>query len=228
MTAQPAMVVLSSMFNSLPKPWLQNLLQGCEGLQIELTHKQAQQICQYVQALQKWNKTYNLTAITDLDAMLKLHVLDSLSIAKPLLPYLSKRIIDVGTGAGLPGILLAIIWPQQQVTLLDTNGKKTRFLLHCKHLLALNNVTVVNQRVEQYQPQAHYDVVVSRAFAAINDMLMGCQHLLTNQGIFAAMKGQYPNQEVTQMPSQFKVQQSIALSVPYIEAERHLLVIQGQ
>ncbi len=212
---------------NLPTTWFVRLAQGCQDLGIELTDRQTQQIGAYVQALHKWNKTYNLTAIKNVDSMLSLHVLDSLSVVKPLLPYLGKRIIDVGTGAGLPGLLLAIVWPQQSVYLLDTNGKKTRFIMQCKHHLGLHNVTVINQRVQQYQPPMVYDVVISRAFAAINDMLIGCQHLLAYKGVFAAMKGQYPTQEVAQMPPGFAVEKSVKLSVPYLHVERHLLLIKA-
>lgn len=214
-----------SLAKALSAAWFARLNDGCQDLGIELTEFQIHQIGTYVEALYKWNKAYNLTAVKNVDDMLVVHVLDSLSVVEPLLHYIGERIVDVGTGAGLPGLLLAIVYPQLQVHLLDTNGKKTRFLMQCTHQLGLDNVTVINQRVEQYQAPVTYDVVISRAFAAINDMLIGCQHLLAKKGVFAAMKGQYPTQEIAHMPTGFVIEKSVVLTVPSLNAKRHLLFI---
>ena len=194
-------------------------------MQISLSIDQQELLLRYTQELYKWNKAYNLTAIRNPDAMLKLHVLDSLSVVKSLAKLKPKRIIDVGTGAGLPGIILAIMWPEVKVDLLDTNGKKTRFLNQCKHNLGLTNVLVLNKRVEQHQPDQAYDIVTSRAFASISDMLAGCEQLVGEEGIFAAMKGQYPQAELDAMSENYHLLDSTALSVPGVDAIRHLLLI---
>lgn len=201
------------------------LIAGGEAMQINLSIDQQELLIGYTQELYKWNKAYNLTAIRKPEAMLKLHILDSLSVVKNLAKLNPKRIIDVGTGAGLPGIILAIMWPEVKVDLLDTNGKKTRFLNQCKHNLGLTNVLVLNKRVEQHQPERPYDIVTSRAFASIGDMLTGCEQLVSEEGIFAAMKGQYPQAELDAMSENYQLLNSIALTVPGVDAIRHLLFI---
>ena len=175
------------------------LKQGSQQLGIQLTSTQEQLLLAYTEQLMKWNKAYNLTAIRQPEEMLKLHILDSLSIVKPVLEKQPKHLIDVGTGPGLPGMILAIMLPEVKVDLLDTNGKKTRFLTHCKHLFKLDNVTVLNKRVEQHQPSQPYDLVISRAFASISDMLTGCEQLVSKGGIFTPMKGLYPADELAAM-----------------------------
>jgi 16S rRNA (guanine527-N7)-methyltransferase len=201
------------------------LIAGCTAMQINLSIDQQELLLRYTQELYKWNKAYNLTAIRNPEAMLKLHVLDSLSVVKNLAKLKPKRIIDVGTGGGLPGIILAIMWPEVRVDLLDTNGKKTRFLNQCKHNLGLTNVLVLNKRVEQHQPDQAYDIVTSRAFASISDMLAGCEQLVGEEGVFAAMKGQYPQAELDAMSECYDLLDSTALSVPGVDAIRHLLLI---
>ena len=201
------------------------LIAGCTTMQISLSIDQQELLLRYTQELYKWNKAYNLTAIRNPEAMLKLHILDSLSVVKSLAKLKPKRIIDVGTGAGLPGIILAIMWPEVKVDLLDTNGKKTRFLNQCKHNLGLTNVLVLNKRVEQHQPDQAYDIVTSRAFASISDMLAGCEQLVGKEGVFAAMKGQYPQAELDAMSESYDLLDSTALSVPGVDAIRHLLLI---
>ena len=201
------------------------LIAGCTAMQINLSIDQQELLLRYTQELYKWNKAYNLTAIRIPEAMLKLHILDSLSVVKNLAKLKPKRIIDVGTGAGLPGIILAIMWPEVKVDLLDTNGKKTRFLNQCKHNLGLTNVLVLNKRVEQHQPDQAYNIVTSRAFASIGDMLAGCEQLVGKEGVFAAMKGQYPQAELDAMSESYDLLESTALSVPGVDAIRHLLLI---
>ena len=201
------------------------LIAGCTAMQINLSIDQQELLLRYTQELYKWNKAYNLTAIRNPEAMLKLHILDSLSVVKSLAKLKPKRIIDVGTGAGLPGIILAIMWPEVKVDLLDTNGKKTRFLNQCKHNLGLTNVLVLNKRVEQHQPDQAYDIVTSRAFASISDMLAGCEQLVGKEGVFAAMKGQYPQAELDAMSESYDLLDSTALSVPGVDVIRHLLLI---
>ena len=216
------------MTTSLPAQCEQLLRSGCSVMQIDITEPQIQLLLAYTEQLHKWNKAYNLTAIREPVEMLKLHILDSLSVVKELVRFQPQRIIDVGTGPGLPGMILAIMWPQISIDLLDTNGKKTRFLTHCKHLFKLNNVTVLNKRVEQHQPEQAYDIVVSRAFASISDMLGGCDQLVAPTGVFAPMKGQYPEAELAEMSKDYQLVSSKVLSVPDVEAERHLLIITKQ
>lgn len=201
------------------------LIAGCEAMQIGLNARQQDLLLRYTQELYKWNKAYNLTAIRQPEDMLKLHILDSLSVIKDLAQLKPKKIIDVGTGAGLPGTILAIMWPDVEIHLLDTNGKKTRFLNQCKHTLGLTNVLVLNKRVEQHHPEQAYDIVTSRAFASISDMLAGCEQLVAKEGVFAPMKGQYPQAELDSMSGNYQLLNSIALSVPGVDATRHLLLI---
>lgn len=181
------------------------------------------QLAAYIELLAKWNKTYNLTAVRDREEMVIRHLMDSLAIA----PYLhGERILDVGTGAGLPGIPLAIIFPAKNFTLMDSNGKKTRFLFQARQSLNLSNINVVHSRVEAYSDAQGFDSIVSRAFAAINDMLQLTQHLLAPGGRFLAMKGVYPEQEIQAIPDRFRVAACYPVSVPGLAAERHLVSIE--
>lgn len=178
----------------------------------------------YLFLLEKWNKTFNLTAIRDLDEMFVKHLLDSLSVAAHLD---SERLIDVGTGGGLPGIPLAILFPERQVDLLDSNSKKTRFLIQAKAELGLENVTVLHQRVEAYRPETLYDGVVSRAFASLDDMLRLTHHLLKTGGIWWAMKSQKTQDEVAALPEFAKMLRVFDLAVPDLDAHRTLIKIEN-
>ncbi len=170
--------------------------------------------------MQKWSRAYNLTAVRDPLAMVSLHLLDSLAI----LPHVPPgRVIDVGTGAGLPGVPLAIVHPEREVHLLDSNGKKTRFLFQVKTALGLDNMAVHHARVEQFPASGEYDAVLSRAFASLADMVTGCGHLLAPGGCFLAMKGVYPEQELEAVKAQCELRAAHPLSVPGLDAERHLL-----
>lgn len=203
------------------------LVAGAGELGVELSDSQLQQLLQYLALFIKWNKAYNLSAVRDPAEMVHRHLLDSLSVVPALRDYTGPagRFIDVGTGGGLPGIPLAILFPEKYFTLLDSNGKKTRFLFQVKVSLKLNNVTVENRRVESYQPEQLFDGVISRAFASLLDMVEGCKHLLTPEGRFWAMKGIYPQDELSVLAKHYKVEDSFALSVPDSEGERHLLVL---
>lgn len=203
---------------------LQQLSRGAEILGLSLTPDCLQQLCAYLDLLEKWNRAYNLTAVRDPAAMVGLHLLDSLSIA----PYITAgRYLDVGTGAGLPGIPLALVYPDKQFDLLDSNGKKTRFLQQVVVQLGLSNVAVHHTRVEQFQPEAGYDGILSRAFASLADMVNACAHLCAEGGVLLAMKGQYPAQELSQLPKPYIVESCHPLAVPGVEGERHLLIIGG-
>ena len=208
--------------------WRELIKTGSHALTIELTAQQIDLLVSYIEQLSKWNKAYNLTAVRDPLDMIQLHIFDSLAIIGCLAKLNGNRFIDIGTGAGLPGMVLAIVWPQKIVHLLDTNGKKTRFLTHFKHLHQLNNVEIINQRCENYLPELGYDVILSRAFATIKDMLNGCQQLVTSDGFFVAMKGIYPAAELDAMPANYCLLDCDVLQVPGVDAERHLITIQKQ
>lgn len=198
------------------------LQDGLATLGVELGSAQITQLLQYLQLLQKWNKAYNLTAVSDPEAMVRLHLLDSLAI----LPFLSgDRFIDVGTGPGLPGIPLAIAAPDKNFTLLDSNGKRIRFLFQVRQQLALQNVGELHHRAESYAPENLFDGVISRAFTHISDMLSKTAHLLVGDGKFYAMKGRYPEKELSELGKGFTVSACHHLDVPGIDGERHLVEI---
>jgi 16S rRNA (guanine527-N7)-methyltransferase len=197
-----------------------HLSAGLDALGIVASTQQREQLLQYLALLIKWNKAYNLTAVRDPAAMVSRHLLDSLA----LVPWLDgKYCIDVGTGAGLPGIPLAIMLPQREFHLLDSNGKKTRFLFQVKTALALENVTVHHKRVELFKPQKTYDAVLSRAFASLADMLERTRHLLAPDGVLLAMKGARPDDELAQIAQQCHVLHIRSLQVPGLDEQRHLV-----
>ncbi|MFL0811188.1 MAG: 16S rRNA (guanine(527)-N(7))-methyltransferase RsmG [Agarilytica sp.] len=205
---------------------LSNLLQeGCAELALTIEPEQQIKLLDYLQAFHKWNKTYNLSAIRDPKDMLFKHLLDSLAILPHFQNSPALEIADVGTGGGLPGVPLAICLPAKNFSLIDSAGKKTRFLQQTAHELRLNNVNVVNKRVEEHRPERACDVVVSRAFASIEDMVSGCEHLLTESGEFWAMKGLFPDEELSHLPSCYKVDSCSEIRVPGDIGERCLVVI---
>ena len=180
------------------------------------------QLVDYLLLLEKWNNTYNLTSVRHVNDMISHHIFDSLIVGS----YIKgEKILDVGTGAGLPGIPLAITMPDKQFVLLDSNGKKSRFLTHVIQTLKINNVEVVQKRVEAYKPIACFDSIISRAFSAIADFLANTKHLLCPDGEFLAMKGQYPTAELAAVNNDFTVVGIESLQVPELNAERHLVRI---
>ncbi len=198
------------------------LLNGTKQLGLKLTDSQCKQLLAYHALMIKWNKAYNLTAIRDPREMISRHIIDSLAI----LPFIKgQRIIDVGTGAGLPGVVLAIMFPEKELVLLDSNGKKTRFLIQVKTELALDNMQVENCRVESYEPGQGFDIVTSRAFASLQDMLNWTGQLVSSNGCFLAMKGINPIDEIEAIPEGFSVIATHQLDVPGSDGERHLLEI---
>lgn len=201
----------------------QDLETGLRELNLNCSSLQLEKLLKYLELLQRWNKAFNLTAIRDPLQMVRLHLLDSLAIH----PYVQglKSIIDVGTGPGLPGIPLAILNPEINFTLLDSNGKKTRFLFQAINELKLTNASEINYRVEAYQPNQLFDAVISRAFSSISDMLNQCDHLVSDQGCFLAMKGKKPDSELSQMSKAYKVIEVSEVNVPLIDSERHLIKI---
>ncbi|ECE0647466.1 16S rRNA (guanine(527)-N(7))-methyltransferase RsmG [Salmonella enterica subsp. houtenae] len=191
---------------------------------ISLTDHQKTLLVAYVDMLHKWNKAYNLTSVRDPAEMVVRHILDSIVVA----PYLQgQRFIDVGTGPGLPGIPLAIVLPDAHFTLLDSLGKRVRFLRQVQHELRLENITPVQSRVEAYPSEPPFDGVISRAFASLNDMVSWCHHLPGEKGRFYALKGQLPEDEIASLPDEFSVESVEKLCVPQLEGERHLVIIKS-
>lgn len=187
-----------------------------------LSETQLQQCVAYVQLLDKWNSAYNLTSVRDPQEMLVKHVLDSLVVA----PHLNgEHFIDVGTGPGLPGVLLAIYYPNKTFTLLDSLGKRIRFLNHVKLQLGLRNILPLQSRVEEHNPTQGYDGVISRAFASMHDMLSWCRHLPATNGQFFAMKGAAVQEEIAALPDFVKVLAVETLQVPTLDAQRHLVIL---
>ncbi|MFT6403730.1 MAG: 16S rRNA (guanine527-N7)-methyltransferase [Marinomonas primoryensis] len=195
---------------------------GAQQMGAVLSDDTIQTLVRYLAMLEKWNKAYNLTAIRDVEQMISLHLFDSLAT----LPYITgEHIIDVGTGPGLPGMVLAICCPEKRFTLLDSNGKKTRFLTQVKMELGIHNVTVENERVEKHPHQGEYDHVISRAFASLQDMIRWTLPLPSNTGDFLAMKGVYPSEEIAALPKEVDLVSVEPLNVPNIQAERHMVVM---
>jgi 16S rRNA (guanine527-N7)-methyltransferase len=195
---------------------------GLETLSLEHSEQQLDQLDAYLALLHKWNRAYNLTAVRDPAQMVGRHLLDSLAIA----PWLhGAHFADVGTGAGLPGIPLAIMRPDSRFELIDSNGKKIRFVTQAINELQLGNAHATQCRVEDHRPQQGYDAVTSRAFAALTDMAQGCSHMLAPDGVLLALKGIYPDDEIQALPAQYGIEASHALQVPGETGERHLIVI---
>lgn len=190
--------------------------------QISLSDQQKHQLVGYVDLLHKWNKAYNLTSVRDPEQMLVRHIMDSIVVE----PHLQgTRFIDVGTGPGLPGVPLAIVRPDAHFTLLDSLGKRIRFLKQVQHELKLTNITPVQSRVEDFPAEPPFDGVISRAFASLNDMLNWCHHLPGKTGQFYALKGVVPEGELAALPAGFSVERVEKLSVPQLDGERHLIVV---
>ncbi|MFC6633854.1 16S rRNA (guanine(527)-N(7))-methyltransferase RsmG [Microbulbifer taiwanensis] len=200
------------------------LLEAAAKLSLDLSVGQQDKLLEYLALFARWNAAYNLSAIRDPQQMLERHIIDSLSVVN-LCGHDTDPLIDVGSGGGLPGIPLAIVHPERRITLLDSNGKKTRFLFQVASTLPLPNVQVVNERVEEFEPAQKFAGVVSRAFASIEDMVRGSEHLLTRTGRFYAMKGKLPEDELSALPKGIKVERVHPLSVPGCDADRHLIVL---
>jgi len=196
------------------------LREGIALLAVPLGECEQKKLMSFLGLLQKWNKAYNLTAIRDLNEMVKLHLLDSLAVVPFILD--EKSILDVGTGAGFPGIPLAICFPDKQFTLLDGNGKKIRFLLQVISSLGLENVTAVHSRVEKFRSEQCFDGIISRAVGKLSNTIQQAGHLLGSSGKWLFMKGEYPQEELQDIDQEFSVH---PLIIPGVEAKRHLVVI---
>jgi len=199
------------------------LADGAQQLGIVLTEAQCGQLLTLLAELQDWNSRFNLTAIRDPVEVVDKHLLDSLSIQR----YLHGRTVaDIGTGAGFPGLPLAIVDPERQFTLIEATAKKARFVEHVVTRLALSNVSVVNVRTEQYRPSARFDCVVARALGKLSEIVRVAGHLCAPRGKVLAMKGKAPRAEIDDLPSGWRVVAVHQLQVPGLDAERHLVELE--
>ncbi|OZS43108.1 16S rRNA (guanine(527)-N(7))-methyltransferase RsmG [Photobacterium sanguinicancri] len=200
----------------------QRLAQLIAQTDLVVSEQQIDQLIGYVELLHKWNKAYNLTSVRDPHEMIVKHIMDSIVVSEHLV---GDRFIDVGTGPGLPGIPLAIMNPEKSFTLLDSLGKRIRFIRQVVFELKITNVTPVQSRVEEFQPEIGFDGVLSRAFASMNDMVSWCHHLPADTGCFMALKGQFDQQEVAELPEWCSVTEVKSLQVPELDGERHLVIL---
>ncbi|MGQ8367296.1 16S rRNA (guanine(527)-N(7))-methyltransferase RsmG [Glaciecola sp. 1036] len=192
---------------------------------LSVTNKQEQQLVGLVNLMHKWNKAYNLSSVRDPNEMLVKHIMDSIVVT----PFVSgARVADVGTGPGLPGLPLAIMLPEVEFTLIDSLGKRIRFIKQALFELDIKNVNAIQARVEEFQPSIGFDCILSRAFASMSDMLSWCEHLVAPTGEFLALKGQLNKAELADIPAGFTVVNTEKLVVPQLEGERHLVKIRQQ
>jgi 16S rRNA (guanine527-N7)-methyltransferase len=199
------------------------LERGLEELGLRLDRTARKRLLDFTELLEKWNRVYNLTGIRGVEQIVSGHLLDCLAIV----PHVkAERALDVGSGAGFPGIPLAIARPAMQMTLLDSNQKKAAFLRQAVGDLQLDNATVVEERVESWQPQEKFDLIVSRALADTGEFVRGARHLLAPGGVFAAMKGVVPRDELEDLPQGYRVSEIVPLTVPGLEAQRHLILVE--
>ena len=201
----------------------ERLKSGAENMKVFLADEMLEKLVDYIYLLHKWNATYNLTALKNPGDMLTHHVLDSLSVV----PFLvkSQNILDVGSGGGLPGLVLAIVYPEKHVSMVDIVQKKTAFLNQARIELGLDNLTIHTGRVEKLQVEKKFDAIISRAFSSLPDFVWLSGHLLDRNGRFYAMKGLIPSDEISNLPSGWKVERIDVLNVPSLDAQRHLIVI---
>ncbi len=200
------------------------LSRGAEQLGVALDASQQRRLLGYLALLIKWNKAYNLTAVRDPDEMVSRHLLDSLSVV-PFVADGGECWLDVGSGGGMPGIPLAILFPDRHFTLLDSNGKKTRFLTQVKLELGLSNLDVVHGRVEAFTPERPFDGICSRAFSALDDFANWTRHLGDASARWLAMKGVHPDDELQALPDDFRLAATHVLKVPGCQGQRHLLIL---
>jgi 16S rRNA (guanine527-N7)-methyltransferase len=198
------------------------LTRGLSALDLLLPHTAPAKLLRYLELIEKWNQVYNLTAVRRIEDMISHHVLDSLAVAEHLE---GTTLLDVGSGAGLPGIPLALARPAMAITLVESNHKKSAFLKQATIELELANVDVVNARAEAWQPTQRFDVVISRAFSEIGEFLALAGRLCADAGVLAAMKGVHPYEELSQVRPPFETSAVVPLKVPGLDAERHLVLI---
>lgn len=193
------------------------------GLQVDVAAQQ--RLLDYIELLDKWNKVHNLTAVREAEEIVTLHLLDSLTV----LPYVSgaKSMMDLGSGAGLPGIPVAITRAETKVTLLDSNQKKVAFMRQAKAELDLTNITVVGERAEDFRPEPGFDCVVSRAFGDLADFVQVGLHLVARGGTLLAMKGVYPYEELAKLPASVMLREVVPVALPFSKAKRHLVLMKA-
>ncbi|WNW12598.1 16S rRNA (guanine(527)-N(7))-methyltransferase RsmG [Pseudomonas sp. DTU_2021_1001937_2_SI_NGA_ILE_001] len=200
----------------------EELSTGARELGITLSDTQHRQLLDYLGLLIKWNKAYNLTAVRNPDEMVSRHLLDSLSVV----PFIDgPRWLDVGSGGGMPGIPLAIMFPHARVALLDSNGKKSRFQTQVKLELKLDNLEVIHSRAESYQPAEPFTGIISRAFSSLEDFTGWTRHMGDTDTRWLAMKGLHPTDELVALPADFRLDSAQALAVPGCQGQRHLLIL---
>ncbi len=199
---------------------LNMLHQGLAEMDQSLDRQTESRLIHYIELIAQWNRMYNLSSIRDIDTMVTRHLLDSLSILSHIE---GKTVLDVGTGAGLPGIPLAIAMPGLQFVLLDTNQKKTKFLQQVRYQMRLDNVRVIQERVEQYQASSLFDSVISRGFSTLREFLTLSQHLIKPGGQLLAMKGVFPLTELQEVTHPFNLVEVKQLKIPKLDAERHFV-----
>lgn len=213
------------MNNPQPKSALtieQKLMQGLDALDISYGEEAIANLITYLELLQEWNQTHNLTAVDDLEEMISIHVLDSASIK----PYIKgASLLDVGSGAGLPGMVLAILSPALQVTSVEARNKKAQFQMFAANKLKLKNFAVENVRIEDFKPKDKFSMVTSRAFASLEDFVEGSRQAIASNGRWLAMKGQVPTEELKMIKKMNLKYDTYALKVPELDAQRNLVVI---
>ncbi|KGF64320.1 16S rRNA methyltransferase [Pseudomonas lutea] len=200
----------------------EELTVGARELGVDLSESQHSQLLAYLALLIKWNKAYNLTAVRNPDEMVSRHLLDSLSVVRFVE---GERQLDVGSGGGMPGIPLAILFPDMKITVLDSNGKKTRFLTQVKLELALSNLEVIHSRAEAFQPMLPFNGIISRAFSSLEDFTQWTRHMGDSDTRWLAMKGLHPAEELVALPADFSLESAQALAVPGCQGQRHLLIL---
>jgi 16S rRNA (guanine527-N7)-methyltransferase len=199
------------------KSGIQNL-----GYVNEVRQTQLDQFKNYLKLLKKWSLKFNISGISDIDRMISAHLLDSLSLWNLLS---GDNILDVGSGGGLPGIPLSILDPRKSFTLLDSNGKKTRFLFQVKLELGLENIEIVNERVENYESIKQFDTIVCRAFSSIANVIDLTSSILKEDCSLLVMKGVYPSEEIKKLPTGYRVNAIHAVNVPYLQSDRHVIEV---
>lgn len=200
----------------------EKLASGLAVMGVSVDSVTQQKLLDYIELIDKWNKVHNLTAVRDPNDMVTMHLLDSLSV----LPCIKgEDLLDVGSGAGLPGIPLALVRPELKVTVMDSNHKKASFMRQAKAVLGMSNLEIVCGRVEEYHSEAGFSTIISRAFSDLSEFLRLSRHLLAEDGVWLAMKGVYPYDELAQ--SHGITSEVIPLRVPGLDAQRHLVIMKA-
>jgi 16S rRNA (guanine527-N7)-methyltransferase len=198
------------------------LSRGLEALAVPSSEEIIRQLLAFIELLHKWNRVYNLTAVREKEKMVTHHILDSVAV----LPFLTGvEVLDVGSGAGLPGVPLALVSPERQFVLVDSNAKKTRFLQQVRAELGLTNLSIETGRVEHIHPAKTFDTVLSRAFSSISQFLLAAGAHCKPDGRILAMKGEYPETELLAIPNGYSIKAVLPVDVPFLNAQRHIVIV---